>query len=220
MKFTHNLSLVLLSSTLTLPAFAHEISMGAGALNSTVFAQLTRTDNDTLVDTEYSATATAVTGEFYVGYAYNVNKGFDIGFEIFYDLEGPEVLQNTGDDYYLTYSVKNAIGIRMVPGFNITPSTRVIAEVGYLYMKTELDVENIVDYAFTNNTESKDVGVIVYGVGMETMLYSQFGLRASYVVAPTMGSDLSITSADTELTYTASPAMGYFYLGGIFRFGF
>lgn len=215
-----NLPLALLTSALTLPALAHEISMGAGALNSTAYTQITRTDNTIPSNIEVSATGTAVTGEFYLAYAYNVNKGFDIAFELFYELDGPEVEQYAGDENYLTHSIKNAIGARIVPGFNITPSTRVIAEVGYLYMRTEVGVENILSPAFPTSSETKDSGVIVYGVGMETMLYDNFGLRASYTIAPTMGDGVSITSTDGTLTYDANSSLGYFFLGTILRFGF
>jgi hypothetical protein len=226
-----NLSWVLMGSALTLPALAHEISFGAGALDSVMFAQLSQTDTiiypGTENDIQWSGTGTTITGEFYVGYAYNVNKGFDIGFEVFYDLDGPEVEQYVNQPRYLKYSMKNGLGIRIVPGFNITPSTRVIAEVGYLFLQTEInviDLTTVPTFSTTSVTENK--GVVVYGAGLETMLYESFGIRASYNVAPRMGtvdntgSATSITNTHGTVTYTASPALGFFYLGGVIRFGF
>lgn len=226
-----NLSLVALSTALALSASAHEFSFGAGALNSTMFSQISLTDTATYGtsnnDIQWSATGTTITGEFYAGYAYNINKGFDIGAEIFYQLDGPEVEQYVLDPRYIKHSLKNALGIRIVPGFNITPSTRVIAEVGYLFMQTEISVIDLVNASdFTATSATSDTGMIVYGVGLETMIYESFGFRASYNVAPRMGTvdstnnAASISTKDGTVTYDASPTFGMFYLGGIFRFGF
>lgn len=226
-----NLCLLALGSALTLGASAHEFTFGAGALSNTMFSQLSYT-NTTLFgtannDVQVSATGTTITGEFYVGYAYNINKGFDIGLEIFYDLDGPEVEQIVAEPRYLKYSMKNAIGVRVVPGFNITPSTRLIADVGYLYMETNISVIDLVTASdYTATSVSKKTGMIVYGVGIETMMYESFGLRASYNVAPRMGTvdstnnAASITSTDGTVTYTGSPVLSMFYLGGIVKFTF
>jgi hypothetical protein len=225
-----NFTLAALCSLLTLPAYAHEFSIGAGALSSTLYSQISLEDT-TLGSTantyQWSANGNAITGEFYLGYAYNINKGFDIGAEVFYLLDGPEIQQWVLEDRYLQYSVKSSLGIRIVPGFNITPSTRVIAEVGYLFMSTEINVKEL-DIAsdFSSNTATKDTGLIVYGVGLETMIYENFGFRASYNVGPRMGDidsssgSATISSTDETLTYSANPALGMFYLGGIIRFSF
>lgn len=228
-----NLSLIALSSALILPASAHEFSIGAGALSSNLLSQISITDTTTYGtsnnDLQWSATGNTITGEFYVGYAYNINKGFDIGIEIFYDLSGPEVEQWVLLPRYVKYSVKDALGVRIVPGFNITPSTRVIAEVGYMYMQTDfsvIDLDPDIASTFTATSASKNTGMIVYGVGLETMVYENFGFRASYNVAPRMGNidsssnSVTLSTTDGTNTYEASPVLNMFYVGGILRFGF
>ena len=228
-----NLSLLLLGSLFTLPGIAHEFTFGAGALSTNMFTQLSLVDTadfgTTNNDIQWSATGTGITGEFYAGYAYNINKGFDVGAEVFYILQGPEVEQFVIEPRYIKFSMQNALGFRIVPGFNITPSTRVLAEVGYLFMQTEISVIDLIptlasDFSTTSTILKK--GMIVYGVGMETMVYQNFGFRASYVVAPEMGNNdsnsntASITSTDGTLTYSGSPVFNFFYVGGILKFSF
>jgi len=227
-----HLCLFPLSCVLAFPAVAHELSLGAGALSVNMFSQISLTDNSLAApnDIQWSATGNTITGEIYAGYAYNINNGFDIGVEVFYMLEGPEVDQWVINDRYITHSLKNALGIRVVPGFNITPSTRVIAEVGYLYMDQEISVTDLdISGEFDSSSVSEKSGTVVYGVGIETMIYESFGFRASYNVAPRMGdtdsdsNSVSISTVDgsaDDLTYSASPVLHFFYLGAILRFGF
>lgn len=227
-----NLCFFPLTCALAFPAVAHEFSFGAGALSANLLSQISFTDNSLSPpnDIQWSATGNTITGEFYVGYAYNINKGFDIGVEVFYVLDGPEVEQWVLIDRYVKHSVKNAIGARVVPGFNITPSTRVIAEVGYLYMEQEISVIDLdIASEFSSTSATAKNGTVVYGVGIETMIYEAFGFRASYNVAPRMGNtnsssnsvSISTTSGSPDdFTYSASPVLQFFYLGGILRFGF
>jgi hypothetical protein len=228
-----NLSLIALSTFIALPTFAHEFSFGVGALSTTMFSQISYVDTATFGttnnDIEWSANGSQITGEFYVGYAYNINKGFDIGVEIWYDLDGPEVEQFVVEPRYIKHSMQNAIGVRVVPGFNITPSTRIIGEVGYMYTQMELsvvDLDPTLASQFSSSSTTKNKGFITYGVGLETMVYQNFGFRASYnVLPPQSNSDsstnsVSITSTDGTVTYSATPVVNFFYVGGILRFGF
>lgn len=224
MLFKRTLPILLLSS-MTLSAAAHELSLGAGALSTTMFSRFTYSD-DTSLKTQVTTTATSISGEFYVGYAYNINKGFDIGAEIFYDLGGPEVENNIVTPGYVKNSLSNTIGIRILPGFNITPSTRVYAGVGYAYMDTEINVKDTdTDLTFNTKSASKKGGSIFYTAGLETMIYTSFGIRAGYSVLNASSSIASISSTNTYSNgahekYKAKPAFNEFYLGGVFRFGF
>lgn len=224
-----NFCLLSLSCALTFPATAHEFNFGTGALSINMFSQVSFSDNSVPEpnDFQWSATGNTITGELYAGYTYNFKEKFNIGAEVFYIFGGPEVEQWVLIDRYITHSLKNAIGIRIVPGFNITPSTRAIAEVGYLLMKQDISVKDLdptFATEFPSSSESETTGMLVYGIGLETMFYSSVGLRASFYFAPEMGStDVSISTnpgTSTGLTYTANPVFNFFYLGGIYRFGF
>lgn len=225
-----NLSLIALSSALILPAAAHELSFGAGALSVNMFNQLTFTDT-ALPGPQpifvYDANATTVTGEIYLGYAYNVNRGFDIAAEVFYDFASPKLQQYVGFSSFVQTDYTNLIGVRVLPGFNITPSTRFFVDVAYLFLEGKLDTSHLVDasdFVNTNTTTNKWAGAIQYGAGFETMIYESFGLRASYTVTPSVKSSAShgtsVTSKDGTITLSSEPTFYAFYLGGIFRFAF
>lgn len=215
----------LLLSTFALSASAHEISLGAGALSTTMFSRFSYAD-DTNYQAKTDASTTAISGEVYFGYAYNINKGFDIGAEIFYDLGGPEAEQSVGTPGYVKNSLSNTIGIRVLPGFNITPSTRVYAGIGYAYMDTEINIKDtLTDLTFDKKTASKKGGSIFYTAGLETMFYTNIGMRVGYTVIDAASAQATISSTNTYSNgahekYKAKPAFNEFYLGGIFRFGF
>lgn len=215
----------MLLTSLSFSVAAHEISIGAGALNTTMFSRLTYTDN-TSFKSQANASATAISGELYMGYAYNINKGFDIGAEIFYDLGGPEVENTIGTAGYVKNSLSNTIGIRVLPGFNITQSTRLYAGIGYAYMDTEINIKDTqTDLTFDKQSASKKAGSIFYTAGVETMLYTNFGLRAGYTVIDAASATASISSTNTYSNgahekYKAKPSFNEFYLGALFRFGF
>lgn len=216
-----NLSLIALSSALILPASAHEFSLGAGVTNVNMDTRFTYEDTELPLKTYISATDSAISGEFYVGYAYNINKGFDLGIEIFYDLGGPEVKQFVATFDYVTSSLSNTFGLRIVPGFNITPSTRVFASVGYSLLETEINIKDTTPVTpFESNSEKKNGGALTYGAGLETMFYDSFGLRASYMVTDASSSSVKISSIDSTVEYQAEPKIQTFYLGGIVRFSF
>jgi hypothetical protein len=227
-----NLSLIALSSTLMLPAAAHELSFGAGALSINMFNQLTFTDTKLAGPTPtivFDSNANTVTGEIYVGYAYNVNRGFDIAAEVFYDFNSPKLQQYVADQSFIQVDYTNQIGVRVLPGFNITPSTRFFIDVAYLFLEGQLQTSKLLNASdfvntTTTTTTNKWSGAIQYGAGFETMIYESFGLRASYTVTPTINSNAShgtsVTSKDGTLTYSTKPTFYAFYLGGIFRFGF
>lgn len=216
---------ILLLSSMTFSAAAHEIAVGAGALSTTMFSRYTYTD-DTAFKTQATTTATSISGEAYIGYAYNFNKGFDVGAEIFYDMGGPEVENTIATPGYVKNSLSSTIGIRILPGFNITPSTRVYAGIGYAYMDTEINIKDTVtDLTFDKQSASKKGGSIFYTAGFETMIYTSFGIRAGYSVIDAASAIASVTSTNTYSNgahekYKAKPAFNEFYLGGVFRFGF
>lgn len=224
MSFNRMLSIALLSA-MTLSASAHELSVGAGALSTTMFSKLTYSD-DTSYDTQVTATATSISGELYFGYAYNINPGFDIGFELFYDLGGPEIESTIATPGYVKNDLSNTIGLRILPGFNITPSTRIYAGVGYAYMDSSIDIADTdTDLTFESSSASKKGGSIFYTAGLETMIYTSFGIRAAYSVIDAASAGASLSSLTTYSNgahekYKAKPAFNTFYLGGVFRFAF
>lgn len=228
--FKRNLALLSISSILTFPALAHEFSFGAGALNISNFATVQFTDtliggNPTF---EWEAFASNITGEVYGGYAYNVNKGFDIGLEVFYDFKGPVVNQYEFDNHYISFETNNIIGVRVVPGFNITKNARVFFDVGYLWIESTINTTQLLnasDFTSSNSTNTiKRQGAIQYGAGFETMFYNNFGIRAMYSVTPSFNPNAnngtSVTSTDGTQTYSIKPSYTAFYLGGILRFSF
>lgn len=226
-----NLALLTLSSALTFPALAHEFSFGAGALNMSTFALLDYTDTTlggASPNFQWDDFANTITGEVYGGYAYNVNKGFDIGLEVFYDFKGPTINQYNGTNSYVSFATSNIIGVRLVPGFNITKSSRVFFDVGYLWIESTVNTTQLSDAAdFTSSNSTNTIkrqGAIQYGAGFETMFYSNFGLRAMYSVTPSFNPNAnngtSVTSTDGTQTYSIKPTYTAFYLGGILRFSF
>jgi hypothetical protein len=217
-----------LGAALATPALAHEISFGVGALSLTMFSTITFTDTTHPGPTPsfvWETTGTDIAGEAYIGYAYNINKGFDIAAEFFYDFSGPKIDQYVDTQSYIINNSSSTYGIRVLPGFNITPSARLFVDVGYTFMQTTVDVthlSNASDFVNTTTTATtnKRHGAINYGAGMEMMFYKSVGLRASYTVTPASSNSATKTSHDGTLSYQAKPSFYAFYLGGIFRFGF
>jgi opacity protein-like surface antigen len=234
MSFKHLFPILLLSS-ITLAASAagpsQEISVGAGALSTTMFNRFTYYNDPTLLPafphTQVTANSTSISGEFYFGYAYNINKGFDIGVEIFYDMGGPEIETMVVTPGYVKNALSNTIGLRVLPGFNITPSTRVYAGVGYGYMETSISVQDTETVLFFQTlSATKKGGALFYTAGLETMIYTSLGIRAGYSVMNASQAIASVSSMNpypgtaVYEKYKAKPSFSTFYLGGILRFGF
>lgn len=218
------LSSSLLLSMLAMTAMAQEISVGAGALSTTMASKFSYYND--VRTTQVNGQQQALTGEIYAGYAYNVNKGFDLGAEFFYDLGGPEIEQNVVTPGYVKNAQKSTMGIRILPGFNITPSTRVFLGVGYAWLSTTINIADTVPVkTFTSTSATKKGTSLLYMAGLETMIYTSLGIRVSYSVLQASNAIASISSSTTYADgahekYKAKPTMGEFFLGGVFRFTF
>ena len=222
MQFKHTLLAAALSAGFVVQASAHEITIAAGGLGSTLNVQQSFIDTTPMtgIDIGSSGTDNGLGGEASVAYVWNVNSGFDIGFEFFYDFTGSlSVTAPTGE----VTTLNNIWGVRGLPAFRITNNTKIYIDLGYAIIDQTIDVSSIDNGAgppgfTTTSLQSKNAGGFQYGAGVETMIYNTIGIRLAYTAQ--QAAELSLASDDGVETFNSTPTVYQFFFGASYHFQF
>ncbi|MFI4957046.1 MAG: outer membrane protein [Gammaproteobacteria bacterium] len=221
MQFKHTLLAAVISSGFIMQASAHEITFALGGLGTTFNVQQEYKDTDpaTAGDLNGSGTANGLGGEAALAYVWNVNSGFDIGFEFFYDFTGN--LQVKGPTNAIT-TLNNVWGVRALPAFRITNNTKIYIDLGYAMIDQTLDVADVVGIGAagftTTSAKSSNTGGFQYGAGIETMIYNTVGIRLAYTAQ--QAAKLSLSDDDGDATFSSTPTVYQFFFGGTYHFQF
>ena len=219
MQFKHTLVAAALTAGFMGTACAHEITFALGGSSATLNAEQEFIDTTpgSGIDVHSTGNDTVLGGEFAAGYVWNVNSGFDIGFEFFYDfVSGLEVIAPSGE----STTVDNIWGLRAKPAFRITNNTKIYIDLGYAIIDQTLDISNVVGLSGFSATsaESKNQGGFQYGAGIETMIYNTIGIRLAYDVQ--QSAELSLDSDDGIESFTSTPTVYTFFFGATYHFQF
>ncbi len=200
--------LALASALFTLPAAAGEIIIGATGFNGTLVTDFTNTFGSSNI--AVSAENSELGGGLYFGFIWNVNSGFNVGIEGYYDWIDVSVNNwaNAGGQS-LEDKVQGLGGVRALPSFKITNNTEIYLELGLAIVSDTFSDPN------TGLSEKKNISAFRYGAGTQTMIYDNISLRVYYSVIDQMA-ESSLTNPDYKLT--AQPSMNEFGVGVAYHF--
>lgn len=220
MQFKHTLLATILATGFILPAAAHEITFAVGGLSSTLNSEQKYTDSVSQADIHSAGTHTSLGGEAALGYVWNVNSGFDIGFEMFYDFVNDLQVYAS---YDALDTVNNVWGGRVMPAFRITNNTKIFIDLGYALIDQTLDISKVnpsgtVPGFSSTSVKSNNKGGFQYGAGVETMIYNTIGIRLAYTVQQT--AELKLSSDDGTQSFKTTPTVYDFFFGGTYHFQF
>lgn len=224
MQLKHTLLASALVAGFVLPASAHEITIALGGLGSSLSAQETFQDTGLGIDiTRNSGQATTLGGEASAAYVWNVNSGFDIGFEFFYSFTGNNLIVYNDDG--TTTTVNNIWGFRGLPAFHITNNTKIYIDLGYAIVDQTFNVANapLLDPSFTTTSvKSSYQGGFQYGAGIETMIYNSIAIRLAYTAQESRSVSLSGNAGtpSADQTFSSTPTVYSFFFGGAYHFQF
>jgi opacity protein-like surface antigen len=105
-----------------------------------------------------------------------------------------------------------------LPGFKITDNTKIYIDLGYNLMDQTLDVadaNNTSGYT-TYTKEMNNQGGFQYGGGIETMIYSNIGIRLAYTVQ--QNSEVKFESENSTRYYASTPTVYNFFFGATYHF--
>ncbi len=217
MKLKHLSAAALLGAAFSLPATAHELTFGVGLLSTTLDSEFEQTISGNTNKSYHNGSSTDLGGEIALGYVWTINRGFDMAFELFYDFNSSEVKQSLteGTNFGLLstghakHNINSVWGLRILPGFFVTTNTKIFLDVGYASIDNELSLKSAGTTGFSKLTDSKDSAAYRYGAGVQTQIYDNFSLRASYVVMDG-ASALKVKSDNGASSVKATPTIHNF----------
>lgn len=199
--------LTLAASLFTLPAFAGELIIGGTGFNGSLGSDFTQTGASTNI--AVSAENSELGGGIYFGYVWNVNKGFNVGLEGFYDFIDVSVSNSVSLPQPLEDKVEGLGGLRMLPGFKITNNTEIYLEIGMAFVSETFKDPN------SGSSEKATSIAFRYGAGTQTMIYDNISLRVYYSVIDQLP-EATISAEDYGVT--AQPSMNEFGVGVAYHF--
>ncbi len=203
-------STVLLGAAFAIPATAHELTVSLGLLSAGLDSNFQQYTSASTGEERYSANNTELGGEAAFGYVWTINSGFDMAFELFYDFTSNTAEQTTTTNGNVSNTVSDTYGIRVLPGFYVTSNTKIFLDIGWANMNQDLDISKVITRTgFSEDKKSESSSAYRYGAGVQTMIYDNFSLRASYVVTDG-ASKVSLTSDDGLYSYSATPTIQTF----------
>ncbi len=210
----------LLLSTALIPfafaAQAHEITIALGGLSSTLNSEQNfgRSAQSTDEGSHSAGTHTALGGEASLAYIWNVNSGFDLGFEFYYDFVGGLQVEGTTG---MIDTVNTMFGARALPGFKITDNTKIYINLGYGIIDQTLDISNTHPTDFSQTSmDFSNKGGFQYGAGVETMIYNNIGIRLAYTVQ--QNSEVTFESDGNKYYFTDTATVYNFFFGATYHF--
>lgn len=202
-------SLGLASFVLAQSAYAGEIIIGIDGFNATVNADFTQSLPG--FDFAGSAQNSQFGGGVYLGYIWNVNSGFNINLEGYFDYFNQTVSQSIFADMPLTEKIGNIGGLRALPAFKITNNTEIYIELGWAYLPVTFSDPNVGGSSIKQNTSA-----FRYGAGVQTMLYDNISLRIFYTIIDELQT-LTLTNP-TYGKLSAQPNLNEFGVGVAYHF--
>ena len=192
---------ILLSSTALLvaagfatPTFAQfTISAGVQSTNMNVESEMNVSFISGTIITETSASSnnqeTAVSGELAGGYQFNFNPTYNVALEVFAQQlnnsvnvpifvdESDRISGNTAKT-----SFDWIAGLRLRPGYNITPSTRVFVDGGVVWGGMEIDYDDDNGLGLGGQEDAETLSGWRYGAGFEHAFLYNFMIGVDYTV--------------------------------------
>lgn len=218
MNMKHISAALLLSSIVALPALAHDITLSGALLSSNLSSDY---EHKTTTGNNYdTASDTALGGELALGYLWKINSGFGLEFDFYYDFLGLETKQASGTAAggYVSHTIDNMMGLRVLPLLNITQNTKIYLDLGFAYFDQTLDAKKSGDVTALRSTSENTYG-FRYGAGISTMLYDNISLNVGYAVIDG-GSSIKVKNTDDTIAYSATPTIQYFGTAITWHFGF
>jgi opacity protein-like surface antigen len=205
---------------LTLAAFmlaqsaqAGEIILGIDGFNATVNTNFTETVAAPATNFAASGQNSQFGGGVYLGYVWNVNSGFNINLEGYFDYFNQTVTESLLAPLPLTEKIGNIWGLRALPAFKITNNTEIYIELGWAYLPVTFTDPNIGGSSIKQNTSA-----FRYGAGVQTMLYDNISLRIFYTIIDEMQT-LTLTNTNPAYgKFTAQPNLSEFGVGVAYHF--
>lgn len=197
---------VALSSAVALPAFADGFVFGAALISQTLDSEITQVLG--AVKNHHSASATEFDGELFAGYIWDVNSGFEIGIQAYYDFGGAQTQQAVSPSGSVKHTIDGVYGVSIMPGFKITPNTKIYLDLGGAGVKQTIDDKDVT--GSSNNSKSKTQIGYRYGAGLETMIYDNVGLGMYYAIIDDV-SEAKVSNTDANVgDIKASPTIKNF----------
>lgn len=209
---------ILLGTILAAPAFAHDITLSGALLSSNLSSDY---EHKTSTGNNYdTGSDTALGGELALGYFWKINSGFGLEFDFYYDFLGLETKQASGTAAggYVSHTIDNMMGLRVLPMLNITQNTRIYLDLGFGYFDQTLDAKKSGDTTALKSKSANSAG-FRYGAGISTMLYDNISMSFGYAVIDG-GSSVSVKSTDGLVAYSATPTIQLFGTAITWHFGF
>lgn len=206
-------SVGLAASLATLPVYGGELLIGITGFDGTMTSDYTQTILGSKF--AYSAENSQLGVGAYLGYVWNVNSGFNINFEGYYDYVDFTVSQSIVTEIEanaqpLTQKISGLGGLRVMPAFKITNNTELYLELGWA------DVDLTLTDANSNQSVSAWISGFRYGAGLQTKLYQNISLRAYYSVVDQMAKQTINSPLDG--TISAQPTFTEFGVGVAYHF--
>lgn len=202
----------LAASLFTLPALAGEIIIGIDGFNGSLTSNFTQKNGEFGFDPFAASSENFQLGVgVYGGYIWNINSGFNMNFEGYYDWISVTVTQSVIDAKPLTQELQGLGGLRVLPAFKITNNTELFLELGWAYMNFTFSDPNPISVS-----QKQWISGFRYGAGVQTMLFQNISLRVFYSMIDQLA-ETSLTH-DVDGTVTATPNFNEFGVGIAYHF--
>lgn len=208
MNLKHISVVALLGASLSMPALAHEFTLGGGLASDKLDTEFKHTTT-AAAKIFSSASDTELGGEAFIGYVWQINSGFDMAFEFFYDFMDVTTKEANGTSGHYKNNINNIMGVRALPGFRITNNTKLFLDLGYVNLENEIDIKDAGASGFTSTTKSTNVSGYRYGAGVQTKIYDNISLRVGYSVMDGFSAVKVSNTAGTE-SFSATPTLHVF----------
>ena len=201
-----SMSVLLIAAGLAVPAFA-EFTLSVGVQSSELDVEsrnkvMGPPNSGIDIDRTESNNDTSLGGEVALGYQYDFATDYDLAIELFGQFSGADtavpieadslapMFQQFGlpdEDAHASFDWM--AGIRLRPGYNVTPSTRFFIDGGVLLGSFEMEysdamIEQVSNLLTTNfaSSETETLFGWRYGVGVEYKVTHNFMLGVDYAI--------------------------------------
>ena len=156
--------------------------------------------------------ATGWVGGLFVGYGRVIGDTFYLGTEIFGNYNGSSssyaLASPVLGNYASKFTIKGNYGISLLPGVKVTSEALVYVRLGYNF--ATFQTQEYSTSTVTSSTQTNTGNGFNYGLGLETLAYKNFSVRAEYTYT-------NYTSFNSGMGTTFSPADNQFMLGLIYH---
>ncbi len=193
--------------------------LGAGVLNfsnktTTTIATSDTTPTGLLIPYSQSASnnTLAINGEVLAGYTWDLRNHYVLSLEAFASDSNAKISSQQTGDLQLSetsnFTLNSVYGVRLLPGYQVTPDVEVYGIIGFSHANTSLDntmdiSSNVKSQVFTNDQGFQFNGYQL-GFGSKVALNQHLALRGDviYTGYPTKTTTNTYPFIDTTLTDT------------------